>query len=198
MVISTFFFLACGPTEVPASLDLVAAQSEPSVVETPAAPPEPEAREVVHTIARGESLGKIFARYDLRGVHDVVAASAEVFDLGRIRAGNDLVLTYDHLPERLTEIRYAIDEDATLLLTFDEAGTPTATLDEVLYDREIEHFSLPVDPSLWQAALDQGLRGTDVMRVAEIFDYEVDFGRLRPGDVFEIVGDGLSTDGEFV
>lgn len=172
--------------------------AEPVVVQAPEPEPEPRFADVVHTISRGETLGAILPRYGVQSVQAVVDAASEHADLTRIRAGRDLVFTFEREVEHAVALRYALDEDTTLVidLTTDQ---PTSSLDIVEYESEVGTRSLEVDGSLWNAAIDAGLRPADIVRLAEVFQWEVDFNtELRAGARFTLVGEELLSDGAFV
>ncbi|MCB9760942.1 MAG: peptidoglycan DD-metalloendopeptidase family protein [Alphaproteobacteria bacterium] len=153
--------------------------------------------ELVHTIRRGEVLGAILPRYGVTDVQAVVAAGKPYADLTRIRAGKDLRLRFERDVPHPLSIAYALDEDRTLVIDL-TTDPPTARVEEVEYETRLEVRRLTLTSSLWDAALSAGLRPGDVVRLAEIFQWELDFNtELRNGASFTIVSDDLYNDGDF-
>ena len=171
---------------------------EPVVEAAPEPPPPPRFTDVVHTISRGETLGAILPRYGVTSIQAVVDAASEHTDLTNIRAGRDLIFTFERDVEDAVALRYQLDEDTTLVLDL-SAPEPVASLDVVEYVERTGSRSLVVDGSLWNAAIDAGLRPPDIVRLAEVFQWEVDFNtELRAGARFTLVGQELHNSGEFV
>jgi murein DD-endopeptidase MepM/ murein hydrolase activator NlpD len=171
--------------------------TEPAPPLVPKPPPVPKYSDVTHTIVGGETLGAILPRYGVSDVNAVVEAASEHTDLTRIRAGRELVFTFQRRIEAPISLRYQLDEDNTLVVHLDEE-TPRAELETVTYGSRQGARSLVVEGSLWNAALDAGLRPGDIVRLARVFEYEVDFNtELRAGATFTVVGEELTLGGEF-
>ena len=159
-------------------------------------PIPPRYTEVVHAIQRGDTLGVIVASHGVRDVSGLVAAASDFTDLTNIRAGRELVFVYDWGGDAAVALRYELDEDNTLVV--DLAGQPTAHVETVTYDVELGTRSLDVEGSLWASAIEVGLRPADIVRLAEVFQWEVDFNtELRTGARFTLVGEELHRHGEF-
>lgn len=180
------------PTQVPVLVEALA-DAELAVVQ--AAAPTVE-RVIEHEIRSGETFGGILSRYGVTGVMSIVEAAAEHKDLTSIRAGQTLTFRFDG--DDPTSIAYSLDEDRTLIVHLDD-DAPRASLDEVVYDVGLETRVLNLDSSLWAAAMAAGLRPRDIVELARIFEYEVDFNtELRAGARLILVGDGLFESGAFV
>ena len=189
-----------GLTLVGAALDEPEAPAE-LVVEAPPPPPPPEklsSGDVSHTIAKGEVLGRILPRYGLGAVGAVVEAAKEHADLTRIRAGKQLRFHYARGADTPVALSYKVDEDTTLVVHTAEQPY-SAELQTVEYEARMEQLVLTVKTSLWDAALAAGLRPADIVTLAGIFEYEVDFNsELQPGASFTLVLDQLYAEGEKV
>lgn len=171
------------------------AQPEPVVEPAPTLPePEPEPRftQVSHKIKRGQALGSILPDYGVHQVDAVVEAALPWVDLRKIYAGKELHFTQDReLGGKTVEMRYVLDEDHTLVVDL-SGETPTASVDEVLYTAQPEEKVLIVDGSLWAAAVEAGLRPADIVRIAKVFQYDVDFNtELQAGARFSVIGQAL-------
>lgn len=145
-------------------------------------------------IRRGSTFGTLVAPYGL-SASALRQAGLEHYDLAKIRSDRSLSLEWlDGDPEPVA-LRYDIHGDAALVL---ERGTDgwTARLDEVQYDSAPGERGFVIHRSLWQDGLDAGLRPADLVRLAGIFEYEVDFNtELQAGAAFAAVGEVLTAPG---
>jgi len=166
------------------------------VVEPPPEPQLPAFADQVHIIASGQTLGAILPKYGVTDVMAVVGAAEPHCDLTNIRAGRDLVFRTARDAEGVTSIRYALDEDRVLVVDLDAM---TSTVEEQVYESRLGVRSLLLNGSLWNEALKAGLRPNDIARLAEVFQWEVDFNtELRAGAEFTLVAEELWQGEKFV
>lgn len=166
----------------------------PAEVIAVAGPTTPIAKTSTVEIAAGDSLGTILSQVGL-STTAVHAAALEITDLANIRAGRTFTFRQwnDEAPHRIT---YALGEDETLVLD-NYTGEWRARLDAVEYEAIPARRSFEVRTSLWEAATDAGLRPADIVEVAKVFQYEIDFNtEVRQGMTVEVVADELWHDGE--
>lgn len=174
---------------------------EPTPVVEVAPEPEPEPRfhEVRHTIRKGQALGSILPDYGVHQVDAVVDVAEPWVDLTSIWAGKDLHFTLDReQQDRAVALRYVLDEDRTLVVDL-SGPEPSAGVEEVVYARMAGQRVLTVEGSLWQSAVDAGLRPADIVRIAHVFRFDVDFNtELQAGARFSVIGEDLYSGGEYV
>jgi murein DD-endopeptidase MepM/ murein hydrolase activator NlpD len=173
---------------------------EPLEPEVQAPPTEaaPLLRLVEHTIQSGETLSVILAEQGIGGVNGILAAARPYFDLGRIRTGR--ILQFQLLEPEGTPLsfRYPIDEDRSLVVWLG-SDEPAAGVEQISYDRVQTGRIIEVETTLWEAALEAGLRPSDIVRLSRIFQWEVDFNtEIREGARFLLVADDLQRSGETV
>jgi len=132
------------------------------------------------TIQAGDTLGGLLTPFGL-DANALREAALAVYDLSAVRAGRELVLVFRDGASSPQELRYAIDDDRTLVLVLDE-GAWQAHMDQAVFHDTLVRRELVVQTSLWEAALQAGLRPADIVAVAHIFESEVDFNtEVRPG-----------------
>lgn len=174
---------------------------EPTLPPAPVAPtfaPNPRFGELTHTVQRGEVLGTILPRYGIKDVAAVLAAAKPFTNLSRIRAGSTFTMAFERDVPHPLSLRLNLDEDRTLVIDL-TGEAPTASIELVQYETRTETRVLTMTSSLWDAAIGAGLRPADVMTLANIFQWELDFNtELLPGATFAIVGEDLYREGEFV
>jgi murein DD-endopeptidase MepM/ murein hydrolase activator NlpD len=123
---------------------------------------------------------------DSRTAARLVASAQPVFDLRRLRAGNELSLGRSVLGE-LRELRYNIDTDRVLSIA-PRGNDFHSTIETIPYHTEDVGVSGKVEGSLFQAVTDAGEKPELAMRLAEIFGWDLDFYTdPRPGDTFRLV-----------
>ncbi len=106
----------------------------------------------------------------------------------------------------VVQLDYEAGEDAPFRLRLDKGGPTVFALVRqgeryvpsripVPFHIETGAKTLTVTSSLWQAALDAGLRPSQIMNVAAIFEYDVDFNsELLPGATIQLAADTLTDD----
>lgn len=180
----------------------LAAPAPAPVVEVAPPPPEPPAPRTwdeEHVIRHGETLGAILPRYGVTQVQAVLAATKPHFDLARVRAGSTLVFHFLEGQSQPTGFTYRIDEDRTLLVEL-QGDEALAAVQEAWYEPQEGTHVFEVRGSLWESALAAGLRAADIVALAEVFQWELDFNtELQPGARVTVLSEDLhAEDGTFV
>jgi len=178
------------PTELVAEADA----AEDSAAPEP--PPEPAGPEwVKHTIARGEVLGKILPGHGLP-TRAVLEVAKEHYDLTRIRAGKELKFRYAPGADVADAVSYKLDADRTLVVENAE-GLWTARVDQIEYEHRPTIREFTVERTLWGAATAAGLRPADIVSLAEVYRFDIDFNtEVRAGATAKMVVDELLVDDE--
>ncbi|MEE2751090.1 MAG: peptidoglycan DD-metalloendopeptidase family protein, partial [Myxococcota bacterium] len=163
-------------------------------------PPEPTrmVQRQQHKIQKGETFGGIMQQYGIGGVDRILAAARPHFDLSRIRVGKTLTIRSLQATGAPLTIHYPLDEDRTLVVQPGEYGA-SASVEEITYERGVTRRAIEMTGTLWDAALAAGLRPSDIVRLARVFQWEVDFNtELRTGARMTLVADELLREGESV
>ena len=149
-----------------------------------------------HVIERGQTLGTILQARGVRNISAIVEAAKPHFDLTRIRAGKSLQFKTFADTGKAFALSYRLDEDR--ILTVQLGPQPVAELREAHYTEALASKVIQVDNTLWDAAIGAGLRPGDIVRLANIFQWDVDFAReLRQGARFTLIANELTReDGE--
>lgn len=145
-------------------------------------------------IPPGSSFGAIMDRWGLP-TYALRQAALPIYDLATIRATDELAVELvdgDPVP---VAIRYAMDEDRTLVLDRTPDGWVPRVEDTVYTTHDVAML-LDIRSSLWEAGISAGLRPGDLTTLANVFAYEVDFNtEIRQGASLGLVGEMLSTEG---
>ena len=186
--------------------ELVLERLEPSAA-TPAStvtPAGPPTRTRTETVRAGDSLASIFKRLGIpaRELHEVLESGATAKRLKRIHPGRQLTfVTFDDAvagePELLS-LSYATG--ALERLVFErEGGAFIARQIERHPDRVTAYKTNSIESSLFLASQQIGLNDDIAVRLAQIFQWDIDFVLdIREGDQFHLLFEELYLDEEFI
>lgn len=148
--------------------------------------PTPPAVTLRHRIGAGDTLGQVLDGYGL-DAHALRQAALPHHDLARLREGRDLVLIYPPDQDEVGELRYELNEDEQLVLTRQGDGW-RARIEAAVYQARLARRDFTVQATLWDAAIDAGLRPADILALAHIFESDVDFNtEVQEGARVELV-----------
>jgi murein DD-endopeptidase MepM/ murein hydrolase activator NlpD len=160
--------------------------------------PEPQQWEVV-TVRAGQSLDSIFRQqgFSANTLHKIMSLNKETRRLKKIRPG-DLFEFQRHEDQSLKRMRYAIDEDRFLIIDHDDTGVTAGFEDRELV-RQITETGGSIKSSLFLAGKQAGLKDGMVMKLANLFGWDIDFVLdIREGDRFFLVYEKIYRDGSYL
>lgn len=154
-------------------------------------------RWVEHKIAKGESLSRIFSKQglDARLLHQIVTSSEEAKELANVRPGQKLRFQFDDNNEllklelhrnRVDSLRVAISDDEIKAEEVSKA-----------LDTRVASSAGVIQSSLFVDGQKSGLSDTQIMEMATIFGWDIDFAlEIRAGDQFRVLFEEQYLDGE--
>jgi murein DD-endopeptidase MepM/ murein hydrolase activator NlpD len=174
-------------------------RSEPPAAALAAPPPPPPLVEERIRIPARSSLADILARrgFDNMEIHNLREAVKPVYDLGRIRAGQELRLaSLADGPWRRLE--YDLDETSTLVV-HNEAGGIRAEMTYVPVEFKPALVCGTIEDSLIGALNKSGEQDSLAIDIVErCFGWDIDFNTdLRKGDSFRVFVEKRYLDGRF-
>jgi len=151
------------------------------------------------TVKSGQTLDAIFRQqgFDIAMLQRIIKLDEDTRRLTRIKPGDTFDFKRD-VTGAMTRMRYALDEDRYLLIH--RAGDSLQPeIQPRLMTREIEETEGVIDSSLFVAGKKAGLSDQMVMKLANIFGWDIDFVLdIRAGDRFFLVYEKIYRDGEFL
>lgn len=168
--------------------------------ESPSPGPEPATYVKSIEIAPGSAYGSLMQDAGVPGgiAMAIYAASAEAYDLSRIRVGRSLELEYDLATDELVSLGYQIDTEEKLLVRRVEDGWAAERL-RIPYETRIRTVDGEIESSLYASAIAQGLDEKAVVALAEVFQWTMDFSMdVRKGDAYRFILEERYLDGEYV
>jgi murein DD-endopeptidase MepM/ murein hydrolase activator NlpD len=131
----------------------------------------------------------------MQDIDQVVKNSRSVFDVRKIRSGNNYILFCDK--DSIARVRYLVyehDPSICYIFSFNDSLNITAFRKEI--KSVIKYSSGTIVTSLWDAMINGGLPRSLVGDLSTIFAWTVDFFGLQKGDNFKVIYEELSIDGK--
>ena len=151
------------------------------------------------TVRPGQTLDAIFREqgFSVALLHDILALNGDTKGLTRIRPGDVFDFRADDAGQ-LTHMRFELDESSYLLLRHADGDLSAEKLPRDIVT-EVAETEGVIDSSLFVAGKRAGLTDAMVMKLANIFVWDIDFVLdIRNGDRFMLVYEKLYRDGEFL
>lgn len=156
-------------------------------------PPEPEWRS--YRVQKGDVLGNILPKFGLK-TSEIRTAALEIVDLANLKIDQEFRFQYMPNAETPNEIHVPLGEDDTLIIKQTDTGW-SAIQEKIAFDVKHGYRTFEVETSLWQAAIDAGLRARDIVQMAEVLQYDIDFNtEIRKGATAELLVEELWENGE--
>lgn len=147
----------------------------------------------------GQSLDGIFRSqgFSPATLHAIMALNDETGRLKRIRPGDEFA--FQRAPDgALEQMRYTIDESRYLVVET-RYESPTAWVEQREITARLVEAEGSIQSSLFLAGKAAGLSDAMVMKLANIFGWDIDFVLdIRSGDRFYMVYEKLYRDGEYL
>jgi murein DD-endopeptidase MepM/ murein hydrolase activator NlpD len=151
------------------------------------------------TVRSGQSLDGIFRQqgFSAGTLHEIMALSKETKQLKKIRPG-DLFEFQRYEDKSLKRMRYAVDEAHYLIIDHDGEQAYASTISRDITTEPTE-TSGAITSSLFLAGKQAGLTDNMVMKLANLFGWDIDFVLdIREGDRFYLLYEKLYREGTFL
>lgn len=150
-------------------------------------------------VKRGDTLAKIFKRAGLspQDTYAVSHAGEQAKTLVTLLPGDKLDL--DVRDNQFYGLRYTLSATDTLLITPESDGSLTSSIDSKPVEVRYNFAQGEISSSFWNAGTAAGLTDNQIMHLAGIFGWDIDFAmEIRDGDTFNVIFEERYIDGEFV
>lgn len=181
---------------VPVSLELSALNSS-----SPASPASPAVlRWETYKVKNGESAAILFSRVGLsaRLLHELVSSDKEVEkQLTRLRPGDRLQFGFDENND-LVQLRRTLSAFETFRITLKD-GKYVSEVDKKEVDFQYNYAEATIKSNFWNAGISSGLNGNQIMELAGIFGWDIDFALdIRKNDSFRVLYQEEVVEGEVI
>jgi murein DD-endopeptidase MepM/ murein hydrolase activator NlpD len=131
----------------------------------------------------------------MQEIDQVLKNSRSVFDVRKIRSGNNYILFCDR--DSISKARYLVYEhDPTTCYVFSFNDSLNITPFRKKITSEIKFSSGTIETSLWDAMVNGGMHKSLVNDLSNIYAWTVDFFGLQKGDNFKVIYEEFYIDGE--
>ncbi|NDV90291.1 peptidoglycan DD-metalloendopeptidase family protein [Alteromonas sp. 345S023] len=164
---------------------------------------EDESSWQTYKVRSGDTLAKLFKRagFTARDVYNVTQAGELTKTLVTLLPGDELSFKAKS-DGSFGELKYKLSATETLVVRpsqGDEEGLLTAALEKRAVDIRYNFAQGEIHSSFWNAASRSGLTSNQIMNLAGIFGWDIDFAmEIRSGDTFNVVFEEQYVNGEFV
>lgn len=151
-------------------------------------------------VQKGDALSALFKKANVsqQVMLDVLALGKSVKTLTRIFPGEQLEFGLDANGE-LQELRYALNHLSTLRVSRNADGKFVAEELKKEVELRSQFASAEIRSNFWSAGIEAGLSESQIMSLAGIFGWDIDFGLdIRAGDSFSVIYETQFVDGEFI
>ena len=178
---------------VPVSLELSALNSS-----SPAVPAV--LRWETYKVKNGESAAILFSRVGLsaRLLHELVSSDKEVEkQLTRLRPGDRLQFGFDENND-LVQLRRTLSAFETFRITLKD-GKYVSEVDKKEVEFQYNYAEATIKSNFWNAGISSGLNGNQIMELAGIFGWDIDFALdIRKNDSFRVLYQEEVVEGEVI
>ncbi|EOX4424536.1 peptidoglycan DD-metalloendopeptidase family protein [Vibrio alginolyticus] len=178
---------------VPVSLELSALNSS-----SPAVPAV--LRWETYKVKNGESAAILFSRVGLsaRLLHELVSSDKEVEkQLTRLRPGDRLQFGFDENND-LVQLRRTLSAFETFRITLKD-GKYVSEVDKKEVDFQYNYAEATIKSNFWNTGISSGLNGNQIMELAGIFGWDIDFALdIRKNDSFRVLYQEEVVEGEVI
>ena len=153
----------------------------------PEAPPE-----VGVTLRRGDTLLSILNRYGLKApsAHDLIAKVRPLLNPRKLRAGDNVKLVLHPEDKSVQGMEMAVEDSLVLVKATTEGWF--AERRDIPFVRETRVVRGTITETLYQSGVDAGLSPQQILDLAGIFEYDIDFfSDVQAGDAFAVVVEDL-------
>ncbi|GAA0556631.1 peptidoglycan DD-metalloendopeptidase family protein [Rheinheimera aquimaris] len=184
---------------VPQQEDVV--DQEQAIADLPALPEEDVSLNwSVLQVQKGDALSALFKKANVsqQVMLDVLALGNSVKTLTRLFPGEQLEFGLNAEGE-LQELRYALNHLSTLRISRTSDGSFIAEELKKEVELRSQFANAEIRSNFWSAGIEAGLTEAQIMSLAGIFGWDIDFGLdIRAGDSFSVLYETQYVDGEFI
>lgn len=152
-----------------------------------------------YTIRSGDSLAILFQRVGIAAatLHHLINTDEHTKTLASLNVKDEIQLGFDENGQ-FKQLRHPRNINSTLVVTRD-GDNFSSKIELKKIETQVNFASAVIESSFWNAAIKAGLTGNQIMDLAGIFGWDIDFALdLRQGDSFSILYEELFIDGELI
>lgn len=153
-----------------------------------------------YVVRSGDNLAKIFSRAGLspQDVYAVTHAGKDAKKLLKMLPGDEISILVNQQGQ-FRSLNYRFSSTESLNISFNSDNKLESQIDKKQVERLLSFTTGDIESSFWNAGIKAGMTESQIMSLADIFGYDIDFAlELRAGDSFNVAFEEKYIDGEFV
>lgn len=162
--------------------------------------PQPQITWQSVKVRSGDSLAKIFKRNGLNATttHKVITAKGESTKLlKKINVGDTIRMGKDNTG-KLVSLEYPLSKTETLFVNLQKQQYTSHKESKTVEIREAIAYGV-ITSNFWNAASDSGLNDGQIINLANVFGWDIDFALdIRKGDSFNVIYENQFVEGEHI
>lgn len=173
---------------------------EPALEVAPQHTEEVQSQQHTYKVRSGDNLAKIFKRAGLtpQETYHVSRAGKNANRLLRIKPGESLTISTDE-QGKLLALSYPYSTTETLLISAKEGNGYASQIDTRSVETRLNFAQGEIESSFWNAGIKASLSENQIMSLAGIFGWDIDFALgIRQGDSFNVIYEEQYIDGEYI
>jgi murein DD-endopeptidase MepM/ murein hydrolase activator NlpD len=154
----------------------------------------------IYQVKKGDNLAKIFNRAGLtpQETYRVSKVKEHASKLLNLLPGESLGLDIDDNGQ-LSSLSYMYSPTETLVISKNVDNSFSGRIESKQYDTRLNYSQGEISSSFWNAGIKANLSESQIMSLAGIFGWDIDFAlELRAGDSFYVMFEEHYIDGEFI
>lgn len=154
---------------------------------------------ITHKVRRGDTLAKILSKHKQspQTTYKLSNAGEYAKTLRKIKPGDAVYLQLDQTGQ-LASLKYPLSNTETLVIKANENHFESE-IETKQVETLLSFAQGTISSSFWNAGSAAGLSDNQIMQLAGIFGWDIDFAQeIRPGDSFNMAFEELYVDGEFI
>lgn len=151
------------------------------------------------SVKKGDNLARIFKRAGLspQQTYKISKVKNAGEKLKKVMPGDTLSLLIGKTQELLA-LRYSMSATHTLHINQDVKGNYVAKTETKAVDIRLDYTQGEISSNFWNAGVIAGLNDNQIMSLADIFGWDIDFALgIRKGDNFNVIYEKKYIDGEY-
>jgi murein DD-endopeptidase MepM/ murein hydrolase activator NlpD len=151
-------------------------------------------------VKKGDNLAKIFKRagFSAKTLHEITSLGKPTKLLTNIRPGKTVSFGADKQGS-LQQLNYSLDKISTFVVSLDDNGKYQTRTDTKEVEIRRQFATAKITSNFWNAGIESGLNDSQIMNLANIFGWDIDFANdIRDGDEFSVVFEEQYVDGDYI
>lgn len=151
-------------------------------------------------VKNGDNLAILFKRagFSAQTLHKITSVGKQTKVLTKIHPGQTIAFGSDK-DGTLQQLKYAPDAISTLVVELGDNQKYSARTDTKEVEIREQFAAADITSNFWNAGIESGLSENQIMNLANIFGWDIDFANdIRKGDQFSVVYETRYIDGEYI